>query len=243
MALNQYLTGTDLFINPLRNLTNFFRHFFFKLWLSLELPCGINLPLVTSTKVTVFLIFNKLFVVSFLYRRTKNLKKRYIAPSTKLRSSVGNGGVRFPVKERIGSHQQIYEVHFFTFGKVVLSYWTNNKALCHIYDVLPTLGGSLTDDKIFNESSIPNDWAKERASESPHICLREKTRSHMFNLTTFRWKTKRVVLSQLDSITVHLPKFQLLQEIWTWLHCLFHFLGSTEIAVLKIIHCRSMLRN
>lgn len=41
-------------------------------------------------------------------------------------------------------------------------------------DVLPTLGGSLTDDKIFNESSIPNDWAKERASESPHICLREK---------------------------------------------------------------------
>lgn len=133
MALNQHLTGTDLFINPLRNLTNFFRHFFFKPWLSLELPRGINLPLVTSTKVTVLLIFNKWFVVSFLYRRTKNLIKRYKAPSMKLRSSVGNGGVRFPVKESIGSHQQIYEVHFFTFGKVVLSYWTNNKALCHIY--------------------------------------------------------------------------------------------------------------
>lgn len=46
-------------------------------------------------------------------------------------------------------------------------------------DVLPTLGGSLTDDKIFNESSIPNDWAKERASESPHTCLREKTIAHV----------------------------------------------------------------
>lgn len=133
MALNQHLTGTDLFINPLRNLTNFFRHFFLSCDFHWSYPVeSICHSLPQPRSPYYWSSISYLWSASFIEEQ-RTLKKRYIAPSTKLRSSVGNGGVRFPVKERIGSHQQIYEVHFFTFGKVVLSYWTNNKALCHIY--------------------------------------------------------------------------------------------------------------
>lgn len=40
----------------------------------------------------------------------------------------------------------------------------------------PTLGGSLMNDRIFNEFSIPTDCAKESASESPHIKVPTATR-------------------------------------------------------------------
>ena len=50
-----------------------------------------------------------------------------------------------------------------------------------------TLGGSVTEDKDFNESSIPNDWAKARESESPQICQATKQACQFTAVFTYKF--------------------------------------------------------
>lgn len=52
---------------------------------------------------------------------------------------------------------------------------------------LLTLGGSVTEDKDFNELSIPNDWAKAKESESPQICWSTKQGNQFTAVSTYKF--------------------------------------------------------